>query len=140
MTDKQRLFFSGLLPETRGEESTYFDYCQQGRLMIQRCSSCDRYVFYPRGVCPECLGRLDWVEADGRGEVFTFTVHHRFPEGFEGSEPYVLAVVELREGVRMLTRVMSEPAEVVVGLEVEVAFARIDESFQVPVFVPAGSA
>lgn len=72
------LSFRGAVPEMRGEEQRYFDYCQQGRLMIQRCPQCALHVFYPRAVCLRCTsGDLEWVEAEGRGLVFTYAVHHR---------------------------------------------------------------
>ena len=129
--------FRGAVPEMRGEEQTYFQYCAQRRLMIQRCALCGRHVFYPRAVCPHCTGTgLEWVEAQGRGTVFTFAVHHRFPPGFEGTGPYVVAVVELAEGVRMMTRIMAPPERVSVGMAVQVAFAEAAEDFTVPVFVP----
>lgn len=131
------LSFRGAVPEMRGEEHRYFDYCQQGRLMIQRCPQCALHVFYPRAVCPHCTrGDLEWVEAEGRGLVFTYAVHHRFPPGFEEAAPYVVAIVELIEGVRMMTRIMAAPDDVSVGMEVRVAFATAAEDFQVPVFVP----
>jgi len=131
------LSFRGAVPEMRGEEQRYFDYCQQGRLMIQRCPHCALHVFYPRAICPHCTrGDLEWVEAEGRGLVFTYAVHHRFPPGFEGAAPYVVAIVELAEGVRMMTRIMAAPEDVSVGMEVRVAFAAAAEDFQVPVFLP----
>lgn len=106
--------------------------------MIQRCSHCAEHVFYPRAVCPHCMsGDLEWVEAQGEGSVFTYAVHHRFPPGFEGVGPYVVAVVELEEGVRMMTRIMAQPESVSVGMEVRVAFAVVAEDFQVPIFVPS---
>lgn len=132
------LSFPGVVPEMRGEEQRYFDYCQQGRLMIQRCPHCGRHVFYPRAVCLHCTGGdLEWVESQGDGSVFTYAVHHRFPPGFEGVGPYVVAIVELTEGVRMMTRIMAQPESVSVGMAVRVAFAAVSEDFQVPVFVPA---
>ena len=138
VTGQAPLSFSGTVPETRGEETRYFDYCQQGKLMIQWCEPCEEYLFYPRAVCPLCLEAAPtWVEASGGGTVFTFTVHHRFPQGMEEQGPYVVAVVELDEGVRLMSRVISNPDDVTIGLRVEARFARITATFQVPVFVPA---
>ena len=129
--------YDGVIPVVRGEEERYFEFCREGRLMIQRCTSCDVFIFYPRAVCPECLeGELDWVEVDGRGEIFTFTVQHRNAPGFEGQAPYVVAMVELREGIRMMSRVMCHPDEARIGLHVTVEFADVGDGFVVPVFVP----
>lgn len=128
----------GVVPETRGEETTYFDFCQKGELRIQRCRSCSAYVFYPRSACPSCMGfDLEWVQARGTGTVFSFTVQHREAPGFEGQAPYVLAIIELDEGVRMMSRVVADPDAVRVGMPVRVQFAAIAEDFRVPVFVPA---
>jgi uncharacterized OB-fold protein len=133
--------YSGPRPFVHGEEAVYFDYCQQGELRIQRCADCGRFVFYPRYVCPDCLGSaLEWVRAAGTGTVHTFTVQHRAAPGFSGPLPYVIAVVELDEGVRMLSRITGDPDRVRIGLPVAVAWARIDDDFQVPVFVPRDEA
>jgi uncharacterized OB-fold protein len=130
----------GVRPEARGEEAAFFDFCQSGRLMLQRCLGCSRTIFYPRSVCPTCLSReIEWVEADGRGTVFTYTVQHREPPGFQGEAPYINAVIELAEGVRMFSRVIADPDDVSIGLPVQVAFATIDGTFRVPVFVPAAA-
>lgn len=122
----------------RGEEQTYFEGCLDGRLLIQRCGQCDRHVFYPRAVCPSCFSRdLTWVEARGRGIVHTFTVQHRPPEGYEHDAPYVLAVIELEEGVRMMSHVHAPPGEVHIDMAVEARWVSHGGT-QVPVFVPAG--
>ena len=130
----------GVRPDARGEEATFFAFCQEGRLLIQRCLACGQAIFYPRSVCPSCVSReIEWIEADGRGTVFTYTVQHREPAGFQGEAPYVNAMIELTEGVRMFSRVVADPAEVSIGLPVRVAFATIDGGFRVPVFVPAAA-
>ena len=131
--------FTGPRPPLHGEEATYFDFCQRGELRIQFCRDCRKHVFYPRFVCPDCLGSdLDWVAASGRGSVHTFTVQHRAGPDYRGPLPFVVAIVELEEGVRMLTRVAADPDAVRIGMPVTVAWARLEPDFQVPVFVPAG--
>ena len=94
-----------------------------GVLRIQRCAGCGRHVFYPRAVCPHCAGAdLEWVEAAGSGRVHSFTVVHRAPPDYRDEVPYVIALVDLDEGVRMMTRLVDvEPAAVSVDLPVEVA-------------------
>lgn len=139
--DNPSLDFAGEVPEARGEEATYFDYCQQEELRIQRCSACSAYVFYPRSVCPTCFSRtLEWVLAKGTGVVHTFTVQHREPSGFEGQAPYTVAMIALDEGVLMMSRVVADPNTVHVGMPVQVAFAKVAEDFKVPVFTPTGAA
>ena len=103
--------------------TAFWEGIAEGVLRLQRCRSCRRYVFYPRAVCPHCAGgELDWVEASGSGAVHSFTIVHRAPAEYRDDVPYVVALVDLDEGVRMMTRLVDvEPAAVVVGMPVEVA-------------------
>lgn len=128
--------YRGAVPDARGEERTWFDHCREGRLMLQACPDCGATIFYPRSVCPECLSNgLQWVEADGRGTLHTFTVQHRAAPGFDDA-PYIVAIVELREGVRMMSRLMAPPEAARIGMPVRAEFAGIADDVVVPVFVP----
>jgi uncharacterized OB-fold protein len=88
-------------------------------------------------MCGAC-GSFEWgaVRAKGHGEVYSFTVHHHPPvPGFE--MPYVVALIELQEGTRLVSNVVGVPAgEVVIGMPVEAEFLRVDEHLTVPVFRP----
>ena len=101
----------------------FWDGVAEGVLRVQRCDACGRHVFYPRAVCPFCMGAsLTWVEASGRGRVHSFTVVHRAPPDLRDEAPYVVALVELDEGVRMMTRLVDVPPDAVeVEMPVEVA-------------------
>ena len=122
---------SGWFP--RGEEAMFFRYCVEGRLMIQRCQVCRTHVFPPRSVCPHChAGTPDWVEALGTGEVHTYSVEMR---PAQGDQPYVLAIVDLDEGVRLLTRLDCPPEDAFVGQRVGVTFQEL-EGQVVPIFQP----
>ena len=127
-------------PDARGEEREFFERCQQGQVPVQFCVACERHVFYPRAVCPYCHGGpLAWREASGRGTIHTFTIQFRPPPGY-GDEPYVTAMVELDEGVKMMSRIMATPEAVFVGQRVRAAFANIGAGVRVPVFVPTDDA
>lgn len=97
----------------------------EGRLDIQRCTGCSRHVFYPRLVCPHCSGSsLEWVTSAGTGMVYSTTVVARRAE--QGG-PYNVALVDLDEGVRMMSRVEDiEPGRVVIGLRVHAFVGQID--------------
>lgn len=117
----------------------YWDAARQGRLIIQRCNSCGQHVFYPRQVCPFCFeNALDWVEASGRGEVYTFSVVlNNAPSAFVDQMPYVIAVVLLEEGVRLMSNIVDcDPDQVHCGMAVEVAFRAISDNVTLPVFRP----
>jgi uncharacterized OB-fold protein len=108
-------------PEPDAVTQPFWDGIAEGRLRLQRCRGCARHVFYPRPVCPHCAGcELDWVDASGRGSVYSLTVVHRPPPGFADT-PYVVVLVELAEGPRMLSRLVdAEPGEAAIGQEVEI--------------------
>ena len=120
--------------ELRGEESSFFDFCDEGRLMIQRCQECHAFNFPPRPLCPECGSRdLDWHQSKGTGEVHTYSVETGASDP-DGGAPYVVAIVELDEGVRMMSNILDSPTELKVGSRVEVQFREFGGR-KVPVFV-----
>ena len=129
------------LPTVSGETKPYWDSCRRGQLMIQKCDSCAEYQFYPRGICANCWSNdIQWYSASGKGTVWTFTVTHqnRTP-GFAEDVPYVLALVELEEGVRMFTNIVEcEPRDVKIGMAVEVTFVQANDQISIPYFKPAG--
>lgn len=111
------------LPEADPETAPFWEAIGSGRFQIQRCQACGRHVFYPRLVCPHCGGGpLEWVPASGRASVHSYTVVHRAPPAFAGDVPYVVALVDLEEGPRMMTRLLGiEPGDVEIGMPVRVA-------------------
>ena len=84
------------LPTVVGETRAYWDACRRGQLLIQRCDKCNEYQFYPRGICAHCWSENPaWVQASGKGTVWTYTVtYQNRTTGFDQG-PYVLALVEL---------------------------------------------
>jgi hypothetical protein len=131
-----RKFFMGI-PE---ESEPFFDAACEGRLLIQRCSACEEYQFYPRKICIHCgSANVEWAEASGRGSVHTYTViHQQGMPGWRDEVPYVAAVIDLEEGVRMTSNVVEcDPEDVHVDMPVRVTF--VDEGMYVlPRFRPAG--
>ncbi|GAA2901595.1 OB-fold domain-containing protein [Streptosporangium fragile] len=104
---------------------TYWDACRRGELVIQRCTACDRRVHLPAPECPHCGGTdLPYEPVSGDGTVHTFTVVHRsFVPEFRGREPYVLAWIDLPEGVRAFGQVVECPPDLVrIGMPVRVTF------------------
>ncbi|MCB1494340.1 MAG: Zn-ribbon domain-containing OB-fold protein [Bauldia sp.] len=82
---------------------------EEGHLMIQRCRSCGRVVFYPRAICPHCWSEdLAWEQASGRGRLKSFSeVHKPGHPGWLPVTPYVVGLVELEEGPTMLSHVLA---------------------------------
>lgn len=110
-----------MLPPS-GPEKRYLDALATGRFEIQKCAVCARHVFYPRVLCPHCgAGKLDWVAASGRGTVYSTTVVRRKPA--DGGD-YNVCLVDLAEGVRMMSRVVTVPPEAVrIGMAVKARIA-----------------
>lgn len=97
----------------------------QGELLYQRCRACERTQFPPRQHCAHCqAGEPEWLRSAGRGAVHTFTVVHRAPTAaFKDAVPYVIALVDLDEGFRMMMNVLGCPPEAVqIGARVRVVF------------------
>jgi uncharacterized OB-fold protein len=129
-------------PEPRPTPETlpFWEGCAAGELRIQHCRSCDRHVFYPRLLCPHCgSGELEWVVSDGTATLHSYVISHRPAPGFADDVPYVIAVVELPEGVRMMTNLVGvdpEPAELPLDMPLRVVFEQRGEVC-LPLFAPA---
>jgi uncharacterized OB-fold protein len=111
------------------------------RLRLPRCQDCAQVHFYPRSVCPHCASaRLEWVDASGKGTLYSFTVVQRAPSpAFKDKLPYVVGIVALDEGPHLMTNIAGcAPADVRVGMPVEVAWEDFDPAATLPYFVPAG--
>ncbi|MES2986359.1 MAG: OB-fold domain-containing protein [Pseudomonadota bacterium] len=86
-----------------GPDAVYAAHLAAGRFMIQRCGECRAHIFYPRSLCPKCgAPNPEFVAASGRGTVYSATVQRGFP--VRGSDTS-LAIVQLEEGPRMMTRI-----------------------------------
>lgn len=136
--EDRREEWAGPVPVPSGITERFWEATCEGRLLVQRCPDCGATQFYPRIVCTDC-GALDpdWIEASGRGEVYSYTVNHRpGARGFGEYLPYVVAIVELAEGPRMMAFMPTDPGDVEVGLPVRVRFWRVSDDAALPVFVP----
>ena len=118
----------------------FWDATAIGILKIQKCSKCDMNIFYPRLYCPSCGSKeIEWIEALGTGNVYSFTVvENNAPSAFIVDMPYVVAVVEMDEGIRMLTNIINCNLEqLTCDMRVKVVFERLNDEFTLPKFEPA---
>jgi uncharacterized protein len=124
-------------PPVTTETEPFWAAAAEGRLVLPRCTSCGHHVWYPRGHCTACHGDVEWVEATGRGRIYTYTTVRRGMGPWREVAPYVLAVVELEEGPRVMSNVVGcDPDEVQIGQEVEVVFERAPSGGAVHRFRP----
>jgi uncharacterized OB-fold protein len=111
---------------------TWFKHLANGRFMIQRSASTGKHVFYPRMVVPGSgEADLEWVEPSGLGTVYSTTVVHQRPP----TADYNLAIVELDEGPRLMTRVEGvTAAEVRIGMRVRARVMPAEQGDSMVVF------
>ena len=130
-----------MLPAPNPVSAPYWEGLAAGELRLQRCTACGVAQFYPRALCSSCAGDVEWFTASGEGEVHTFSVVQTHPvEPFASLVPFVLAIVELAEGPRMMTNVIGcDPAEVRIGMPVRLEPVEAD-GVVVPFFVPKEAA
>ncbi|MEP3052744.1 Zn-ribbon domain-containing OB-fold protein [Ascidiaceihabitans sp.] len=128
-------------PEIYPETQFYWDGAKAGQLLLNHCTSCDQSYFPPRPFCPNC-GNRDVIvrEASGKGRLYSYVISHLPAPGYE--PPYIVAVVELEEGTRMLTNLLDcpvDPSAIEVDMPVEVTFENRGD-VTVPQFRPQGGA
>jgi len=134
MTEDQRP-----LPKPDHDSAAYWEAARHHELVLQKCSSCQRFRFYPRSICQFCFSNVfEWHRSAGRGTIYSYTVIHRPPfPAFRKKVPYVLALVDVEEGVRMMTNIIDcDPQAVEIGMAVEVAFEDVTEEITLPQFRP----
>lgn len=124
-------------PPPPRDSAFFWEGLQEQELRIQRCASCGRLRHPPRPVCPHCRSlERDHVVAGGRGEVYSYVVHHHPPVP-DRETPFPVALVQLDEGTRIVGNVVDvEPDEVEVGMPVEVTFVKRDEGRILPQWRP----
>lgn len=130
-----------LLEPPESEVSTpFWDATREQRLVLPWSTVTGKAVWYPREVDPAAPDRpFDWREASGEGVVYAASVHHKTGPGRDPDDgPYVVALVELPEGVRMMTNVVGcPPDEVTVGMPVRLVWHPLSDGRHLPMFAPA---
>jgi len=127
-------------PRVTPDNQPFFDGCNRGELLIQRCTAqqCNRFVYYPRVACPHCDGPLEWVRPSGRGRIVSFTsVHRPHHESFYAEAPYYFIAVQLEEGPIMYSRLRHEgplDEEGLIGRNVRAVFVQHTQEQRLPFF------
>jgi uncharacterized OB-fold protein len=131
------------IPKTDPVTAPFWESLRNEKIEIQRCGDCKSFVFYPRALCPHCSSRqLTWTPMSGRGRIYTMTIVHKGPGAFKADEPYVVALVELDEGCRLMTNVVeveADPSKVKIGMPVEIVYDHVTAALTLPKFRPVAS-
>jgi len=126
-------------PPSTPTSEPFWEATKEHRLILQWCTECDRAIFFPRDNCPLCLSSaLEWRPATGHGLVASVTVETSSPNPtIAGGAPYAVALIDLDEGVRMMTNVVGcPPGDVTVGLPVQVTWVPLSDGRNLPQFEP----
>lgn len=131
------------LPRPRPDLDTapFWDGCAQGRFLVPTCGDCGRPRWPPGPMCPGCRSTAtDWVAAAGRGRVYSWVVAtHPVDPVLADQVPYVVAMIDLPEGIRVVGNVLGcEPAEVTAGMAVELVFENAAGDVRLPNFRACG--
>ena len=131
------------LPVKQPESDFYWEKAQAHELWLRKCNSCEQAYFYPRDICPHCFSRdVIWVQASGKGKLYSFEIAYRtFNPAFTVETPFILAMVELEEGPRMMSNLINikpDPAVVKCDMPVEVVFEKQTDEVTLALFQPAG--
>jgi uncharacterized protein len=115
----------------------FWEATRERRFVLQYCTVAQKFQHYPRPVSIY-TGRktVEWRAVEGTGFVYAYTVTHRGPPPFRGREPYVIATIELDEGVRFMSNVVGDGsnAEAKIGARVKLLWVSMDDGFNFPVF------
>jgi uncharacterized OB-fold protein len=134
------------VPVVDAASRPFFDGALEGRLMIRRCRACGTFMWPAGGIgmplrprCVACFsGELEWAQASGVATLYSFVVMHQvYDPAFADDVPYNIAIVELDEGVRMMTNVVDCPNEgLEIGMPLEVTFEQVSDEVALPRFRP----
>ncbi len=127
------------LPDILPETKAYWEAASRQELLVQKCRSCSNLQYFPRLLCHRCLSEdLGWIRSSGKGMVYSYTIIHQAAhKSFAPDVPYVYAIIELKEGVRMISNVVHiEPSKVHIGMKVRVYFHRLTADIHIPRFEP----
>jgi uncharacterized OB-fold protein len=128
------------VPTPSRETEPFWAAVNEERLVMPRCEACGTYFFPPALACPNCSATtIAWTPVSGRGSVFSFVVYHRvYHPAFKDKVPYVVAVIALEEGPRLISGIVGiPPSDVRCDMPVEVRFEEVRDGIRIPKFAPA---
>jgi hypothetical protein len=99
-------------------------------LIGSKCGQCGKFYYPKRSICPSCRrgGKMQEAKLSGKGKVFAYTVIRVPPSGFKVYAPYVVAIIELDEGCKLVSQIIDvEPEQVKIGMPVKTCFRKIRE-------------
>lgn len=126
-------------PTADTDSEPWWSATQDGTITVNTCDSCKRNSLYARPFCPFCWSEeVHLTPVSGDARLYTWSVVHQNGGPFAARTPYVVAMVDLTEGPRLMTTIENCAAEALrAGMELKLGFRPDDDGFDVPVFTPA---
>jgi len=129
-----------LVPDTIDDYiNTFREGCKEHTLIFQQCHDCGHVRWPMSFVCPKCASqKAQWIQSEGKGRVYTYVVFHvPFHPEFIDKIPYIVAIIELREGPHFLTNIVGcTGTQVKCGMEVEIIWEEASSRISLPKFRP----
>jgi len=122
-------------PAVHQDNEGFWAGVKRGELVFQRCRDCGKWVHPPRPMCPGCRSlQKEWAPSKGKGKVYSWVTYRESPHpGFPA--PYSVVLVELKEGVRVVSNLVdTKHEEITIGMRVEVVFDHMSDNFTLPRF------
>jgi hypothetical protein len=121
----------------------FWDAAKNHKFLYQHCDQCGENIFYPKKICPVCFSAdLKWVEASGKGKIYSHTLCiSNVAPGFEDDAPYIVATVDLEEGVRLMSNIVDcDYEDIKCDMPVELVFEDVTQDISLPKFKLLGQA
>ena len=118
----------------------FWDGTRDEQFLLPWCRSCHEFFWYPRELCPRCLSEdIEWRPASGRATVYTCSIMPKPAHpSLADRVPYVVALVDLQEGPRLMTNIVNcDPAAVTIGMAVQLTWEALNDGRHLPVFEPS---
>ncbi|QBD77001.1 hypothetical protein EPA93_13705 [Ktedonosporobacter rubrisoli] len=133
----QNTYYQKPVPIPDEASQPFFAGARAHRLMIQQCKACSAVMWPVKSRCDNCLRpAVNWVQASGKGTLYSFVLMHQiYHPGFATEVPYIIAQVDLLEGLRIITNIVDCPsADLQIGMPLEVTFEAITDKITLPSF------
>jgi uncharacterized OB-fold protein len=115
----------------------YYNGLKRHELLLQRCKDCSKFRFWPMEMCPWCNSfDYEWARASGKGTVHSYVIQHR-PQHPAYPVPWLVVLVELKEGPRLVSHGLMDPKEVYVGMPVEIDYEKVSDEITLHAFKQA---
>ena len=129
------------LPALDGLTREFYDFCKKEDLHFQKCTACGTFRHIPREMCAECNSfEWDWVRSSGKGQIYSWVVvnralHPAFYDPSADAVPMAPVVVEMEEGVRLLSNMIDCPHDQLeMDMPVEVVYEAVTDDVTLPRF------